>query len=139
LALLAVVNVSPPATSLTRVYLCFFDAGSAELSPRCQDAALGFVEWWLRIRSGEYRGMPNEAPWPARAMRVELNGRPDAAEAAAGKASVSKARAEAVAAFLRLNDMPSDLIEVTSWGATRPLVPAPGSEQQNRRVEFVLR
>ena len=72
-------------------------------------------------------------------MRVEVQGHTDDAEAAAGKGAVRRARAEAVAAFLRLNGMPADLIEVTAFGVERLVVPASGAEPQNRRVEIRAR
>ncbi|WP_343894088.1 OmpA family protein [Craurococcus roseus] len=73
-------------------------------------------------------------------MRVEVQGHDDAAEAAAGKAaSVSRARAEAVAASLRLNGLPTDVITVVAFSAERPLVVASGAEPQNRRAEIIAR
>ena len=76
---------------------------------------------------------------PAYTMRIEVQGHTDEAEAAAGERAVGRARAEAVAAFLRLNGVPADLIEVTAFGADRLLVPASGAELQNRRVELHAR
>ncbi len=69
-------------------------------------------------------------------MQVEVTGHADAAEAAAGQASVSRTRAEAVAAFFRSNGVPAEVIKVTAFGAGRPLVPSDGAEPQNRRVEL---
>ena len=100
-AVLAGAVVPSPATPLSRQFLCFFDPGSAELSPRCQLIVHEFAAWWHRARRGEDYAWPEGTLLPARAMQVEVHGHADAAEAAAGKASVSKARAEAVAAFLR--------------------------------------
>lgn len=75
---------------------------------------------------------------PARTTPVEVQGHADAAEAAAGEAaSVSKARAEAVAVLLRLNGVPADLTKVVPHGAERPIVPVLGAELRNRRVEIV--
>lgn len=88
---------------------------------------------------GEERGWPDGAPGPARTVKVETEGHADAAEAAAGKASVGRARAEAVAAFLRLNGVPTDVIKVATFGADRPLVPTARAEPQNRRVQLITK
>jgi outer membrane protein OmpA-like peptidoglycan-associated protein len=72
-------------------------------------------------------------------MRVVAEGHADAAEAASGKASVSRARAEAVPASLRLNGVSADVIKVVALGADRPSVPAAGAEPQNRRVHLITR
>ncbi len=125
-----------PAAPLSRQYLCFFDPGSAELSSRCQLVAQEFAAWWHRARRGEDYRWPEGTLLPATAMQVEITGHADAAEAAAGKVSVSEARAEAAAAFLRLNGIPAEVIKVTAFGAGRPLVPSDGAEPQNRRVEL---
>ena len=141
LSLLAVVATPTSAACLSRTYLCFFDLGSAELSPRCQAIALDFVAEWQRRQLGEDRGRPPDgAPMPGRVPQVEVGSHADAAEAAAGKAiSVSKARAEAIAALLRLNGVPADVVETFPLGARFPLVPATGDEPQNRRAELVAR
>ena len=70
---------------------------------------------------------------------MEVRGHADAAEVTAGKTSVSGARAEAVAAFLRVNGVPADVITVTAFGAARLLVPVRGSEPRNRRAELIAR
>ena len=80
------------------------------------------------MRRGEERGWPDGVPVPARAVQVEAEGHADAAEAAAGKASVGRARVEAVAAFLRLNGVPADVIKVAAFGADCPLGPTAGAE-----------
>jgi outer membrane protein OmpA-like peptidoglycan-associated protein len=64
-----------------------------------------------------------------------IDGHADAAEAAAGKARVSRARAVAVAAFLRLNGVPADVIKVDWFGADRLRLRVSGPEQLNRRVD----
>ncbi len=92
-----------------------------------------------QARRGEDHRWPEGTPLPATAMQVEVTGHADAGEAAAGKASVSEVRAEAAAAFLRLNGVPAQFIKVTAFGAERPLVPADGTEPQNRRVELHAR
>ena len=43
IALLASVAAVPPAASLSRAYICFFDPCNAELSPRCQLVAQEFT------------------------------------------------------------------------------------------------
>ena len=142
LALLATAAVAPPAApvSLATTWLCFFDTSSAELSPRCQATIRDLAELWHRMRRGEVRGWPDEPPMRAYTMPVEVQGHADAAEATAGEAaSVSKARAEAAAAFLRLNGVPMELIKVAPHGAERPIVPVAGAEPQNRPAEIIAR
>ncbi len=107
--------------------------------PRCQGTVLEFVAWWHGTRRGEERAWPDGTPVPARAMQVEVEGHADAAEAAGGKAAVSRARAEAVAAVLRSNGVPADVIEVTAFGAERLLVPVSEAEPQNRRAQLTTR
>lgn len=70
-------------------------------------------------------------------MRVQVSGHADTAKAAAGKASASRVRAEAVTAFLEMNGVSADLIQTLSFGAARPLVPANGAEPRNRRVGII--
>jgi outer membrane protein OmpA-like peptidoglycan-associated protein len=73
-------------------------------------------------------------------MLVEVIGHAGAAEALTGEAaSVSKARAEVVAALLWLNGLPADLIKVVPHGAERPMVPVTGAEPQNKRAEIIAR
>jgi outer membrane protein OmpA-like peptidoglycan-associated protein len=139
LALLSAVAAAPPAASLSRAYICFFDTGSAELSPRCRDIILEFAARWHRTVRGEEHAWPDGAPVPAHAMQVEVEGHADAAGAAAGKGAVGRARAEGGAAFLRLNGVPADSIEVTAFGAERLVVPVPWAEPQNRRAQLVAR
>ncbi len=139
LVLLAAPAVPMPAASLSRTYGCFFDPGSAELSSLCQAIVLEFSEWWHRTRRGEHRTWPEGTTVPAKAMQVEVEGHADAAEAMAGKASVGRARAKAVAAFLRLNGVPADVIKIEAFGADRPLVPSAGAEPQNRRAWLVAK
>ena len=139
LALLAVTAAAQPAASLSRTWQCYFNAGSTELSPRHQAIPHEFSAWWHRTRRGEERGWPDGAPVPAHTMHVEVGGHADAAEAAVGKASVGRAHAEAVAAFLRLNGVPADVIKVVAFGAERPPVPTAGAEPQNRRVQLIPR
>ena len=139
-ALVVTAAVAPPrASSLSQDFFCFFDPGSAELTPRCQAIAFEFVAQWDRRRRGEARGWPDGQPVPARTSPVEVEGHADAAEAAAGKASIGRARAEAVAAFLRLNGVPAEVIKVAAFGADRLLVPVRGAEPQNRRVQLIRR
>ena len=72
-------------------------------------------------------------------MPVEVEGHADAAEAAAGKAPVGRARAGAAAAFLRLNGVPVGVVKVVAFGADRPLVPIARAEPQNRRAQLITR
>jgi outer membrane protein OmpA-like peptidoglycan-associated protein len=69
--------------------------------------------------------------------RIVIRGHADAAEAAAGKARVSRARAAAVSAFLRLNGVPAEVIKIDWFDAERLRVRVSGPEQRNRRVEIV--
>jgi outer membrane protein OmpA-like peptidoglycan-associated protein len=125
------------AEGLTVTYMCFFDAGSAELSERCQMVLREFVRAWERYRRGEARSWPTNDLLPAMTHRVEVDGRADAAES--GAQAISDARAHAVANFLQRNGLSSALMPLRGYGSDRPLVPVEGPEPQNRRVHLLFR
>ena len=137
LALLATSVAALPPFAFSRTYLCFFDAGTASIGAGCQAIV---VEIAKSLREPPPRSDPfGLGVVPSSATQVELIGYADGAEASTGKASLSRARAEAVASLLRANGVPADRITTSFLGATRPLAPAAVAEPQNRRVEFRYR
>ncbi len=139
LALLAGAAVPSPAVALSLTWLCFFDHGSTELSPRCQARVIEFVAWWQRLRRVERGDSLDGSLAPGGVTQVVVHGHTDASEAVAGRASVGRARGEAVAAFLRLNGVPAEAIRISSFGARVPLSTGPRTEAQNRRVELIAK
>ena len=138
--LLAAFLVVPPLRALSVNYLCFFDAGRAELSDRCEAILTQFATVWDRRRRGELPGWPDgRTTAPAEAWRVEIGAHLDAAEGAGDAGALDRRRGEAVAAFLVARGIPAALIRVMPFGAGRPLVPVEGPEPQNRRAELVSR
>lgn len=70
-------------------------------------------------------------------MAVQINGHTDATGNPTSNLALSKARAEAVKAFLMANagsNFPSERITTRGYGDTQPI----GSDAQNRRVEIIL-
>ncbi|MBX9699734.1 MAG: hypothetical protein K2X74_09865 [Acetobacteraceae bacterium] len=120
---LAVALCATQARSSSRSYICFFDRESVELTNRCQQIALAFLEFW---RSGSRTG------W-----RIAVLGHADGAEPEA--ASLGARRARAVAAFLALNGVAAEAMREIDVGKRRPLAPSPPTkpEPQNRRVELL--
>jgi len=70
-------------------------------------------------------------------LTVQVNGHTDAKGNPAANLTLSKARAEAVATFLKANapgNFPSERILTRGYGDTQPI----GTDAQNRRVEILL-
>lgn len=73
-------------------------------------------------------------------VRIELSGHADRSGPPAPNVRASRARAEAVAAFLAARGVPGAAMTIVSHGETRPLVPTQDGvrEPHNRRVEIVM-
>ncbi|WP_426954765.1 OmpA family protein [Muricoccus radiodurans] len=102
-------------------WLSFFDAGSSELTPRSQQIFRHAAETILRYREG----------------RIWVYGHCDTAEAPREERRLSRTRATAVVAFLRLNGVTNFSVVIHAMGGISLLVPTEDnvSEIQNRRVE----
>lgn len=127
---LAIAAGARPAWA-SKTYLCFFDRDSAEMVARCQQVVLEFLEFL------EFLEAWKAYPWPG--WQIDVFGHADRAEPDA--MAMGARRAEAIAAFLRLNGVPAEAIRVIDLGTRRPLVPRADTlpESQNRRAELVAR
>jgi OOP family OmpA-OmpF porin len=127
-------NAPPPPPAQTpaaaapvpaRTYLVFFDWDKADLSDRARqiisDAA--------------------QASGHVNTTTIEVDGHADRSGTPQYNQALSLRRAQAVSAELVKDGVPQNIIMISAFGDTRPLVPtAPGiREPQNRRVEIVLK
>jgi outer membrane protein OmpA-like peptidoglycan-associated protein len=73
--------------------------------------------------------------------KIEVDGHADRSGTPQYNQALSMRRAQAVGAELVKDGVPQNIISISAFGDTRPLVPtAPGvREPQNRRVEIVLK
>lgn len=114
-----------PAPAPARTYLVFFDWDKADLTARARSIIAEAAQASTRVAT----------------TRIEANGYTDLSGTAAYNQGLSVRRGNAVAAELVRDGVPKNIIFVTGYGETHPLVPtAPGvREPQNRRVEIILK
>jgi len=117
--------VPAPAAQVARMYLIFFDFDSAALTPRARDIVAEAVRNSARI--------PH--------TRIEVSGNADRAGDPAYNLRLSQARAEAVAIEMGRWGVPRSVMDIHSYGDSRPMIPTDAGvrEPQNRRVEIVYR
>ena len=121
LPVIAAVSAAPPASGRprepTRIAFAF---GSAELAP----------EEARRLETLVADGLTD-------GERFQVVGHADARGSAAANQRMARARAEVVAAILRLAGVPAELIEVQAQGADEPLASNDSLEgrRRNRRVD----
>jgi len=104
----------------------FFDYAKSDLRPA------GKAELDAIARSYQ-----SEANWKA----LRIQGHTDSRGSEDYNEDLSRARAEAVKAYLVTKGMPADKLDVQAYGERAPLVPGADTEseyQKNRRVEFVI-
>lgn len=113
------------AMPVVRTYLIFFDFDRADLTPRARDIVAEAVR--------------NSARMPV--TRIDVQGHADRAGSGEYNQRLSMTRAETVAQELQRWGVPREMIDIRSFGDTRPLVPTSNGlrEPQNRRVEIVYR
>lgn len=113
---------APPTPSWSGPAIAFFEFDSRAISP---DAAALLDETASQIRGSGMR-------------RLRVAGFADRTGTAAANLRMSRARAEAVAAYLRERGVPVDAITIEAYGETRPRVETADGvrEIQNRRVEI---
>ncbi|HEY4253279.1 MAG TPA: OmpA family protein [Roseomonas sp.] len=121
----APVAVAPAPQTVARTYLVFFDWDRADLTDRA-------------------RQIIAEAAAAAPAVnttRIEVSGHTDRSGTPQYNQRLSERRANNVAAELVRRGIARNLISISAFGETRPLVPTADGvrEPQNRRVEIVLR
>jgi outer membrane protein OmpA-like peptidoglycan-associated protein len=104
----------------------FFDYAKSDLRPA------GKAELDAIARSYQ-----SEANWKA----LKIQGHTDSRGSEDYNEDLSRARAEAVKAYLVSQGMPADKLDVQAYGERAPIVPGADTEseyQKNRRVEFVI-
>jgi outer membrane protein OmpA-like peptidoglycan-associated protein len=118
-----VVQAPPPATA--RTYLVFFDWDRADLTDRARQII----------------GEAAAAAPSVNSTRIEVAGHADRSGTPQYNQRLSERRANNVAAELVRRGIARNLIAISAFGETRPLVPTADGvrEPQNRRVEIVLR
>jgi outer membrane protein OmpA-like peptidoglycan-associated protein len=115
----------PPVAPSVRSFLIFFDFDRADLTPRARDIVAEAVRSTARVP----------------VTRIDVSGHADRTGSEVYNQRLSLARAEAVAQEMQRWGVPRQMIDIHSYGDTRPLVPTGGGvrEPQNRRVEIVYR
>lgn len=119
-----VAPVSPPP-QVARTYLVFFDWDRADLTDRAR-----------QIIAEAAAAAPS-----VNTTRIEVAGHADRSGSPQYNQRLSERRANNVAAELVRRGIARNLIAISAFGETRPLVPTADGvrEPQNRRVEIVLR
>ena len=117
--------VVAPAPAPARTYLVFFDWDKADLTERAKQIIAEAAANSAKVQ----------------VTRIEVSGFADRTGSAAYNLTLSRRRAENVAAQLVKDGVKKDLIEIFAFGDTKLLVPTgPGvREPQNRRVEIVFK
>ncbi len=115
----------PPVVPQQRSFLIFFDFDRADLTPRARDIVAEAVRSAARVP----------------VTRIEVSGHADRAGGDRYNQRLSLARAQAVAMEMQRWGVPSQMIDIHSYGDQRPLVQTGSGvrEPQNRRVEIVYR
>ncbi|MCO6419436.1 OmpA family protein [Siccirubricoccus sp. KC 17139] len=121
----AVVEQAPQPPVTARTYLVFFDWDRADLTDRARQII----------------GEAAAAAPQVQTTRIEVAGHADRSGTPQYNQRLSQRRADAVAAELVRRGIARNLIAVSAYGETRPLVPTADGvrEPQNRRVEIVLK
>ena len=122
----AVVTPTPQSSAEVapaRTYLVFFDWDKSDLTARARQI--------IADAAG--------ASQKTAVTRIEVAGHADKSGTPGYNQTLSMKRAQVVAAELVRLGVKQEAIAVSAFGDTRPLVPAPGREPQNRRVEIVLK
>jgi len=121
----AQVAPAPAPESTARTYLVFFDWNRADLTDRARQIIGEAASAAPRVQS----------------TRIEVAGHADRSGTPAYNQGLSQRRANTVAAELVSRGVSREMITISAFGETRPLVPTADGvrEPQNRRVEIVLR
>jgi outer membrane protein OmpA-like peptidoglycan-associated protein len=121
--------VAAPAPAPPHSASVFFDFGNADLNDRS------------RVVIAEMAQTAKDLLASGKASQVVVNGYSDTSGSPQSAMGISIQRANAVAAELVRNGVPSNVISIHGFGETHLLVPTgPGvREPQNRRVEIIIR
>lgn len=114
-----------PAVAPARSYLVFFDWDKADLTTRAQQIIAEAAQASTRVAT----------------TRIDVAGHADKSGTASYNQGLSLKRANNVANELVRLGVPRNVISITAFGDTKPLVPTAAGvrEPQNRRVEIVLK
>ena len=117
--------VAAPAPAPSRTYLVFFDWDKADLTGRAKQIIAEAAQNSTRVQ----------------VTQIEVSGHADRTGTAAYNLTLSRRRADNVAAELVRLGVPKNIISIQAFGDTKPLVPTAEGvrEPQNRRVEIVLK
>jgi outer membrane protein OmpA-like peptidoglycan-associated protein len=115
---------SAPAPAPARSYLVFFDWDKADLTDRAKQIIAEAASASTHVQH----------------TRIEVNGYADRTGTARANQTLSRQRAEAVAAELVRDGVAREAIDIAAFGETHPLVATAAGvrEAQNRRVEIVI-
>ena len=115
----------PAPQQTARTYLVFFDFDRSDLTERARQIV----------------GEAASAAPRVQTTRIEVAGHADRSGTTAHNQGLSQRRANTVAAELVNRGVTRDMISISAFGETRPLVPTADGvrEPQNRRVEIILR
>ncbi|MFZ4406311.1 MAG: OmpA family protein [Paracraurococcus sp.] len=121
----APVPAPAAAAPVARSYVVFFDWDKATLTDRARQIVAEAAQTSAKVQ----------------ATRIETNGHTDSSGTPAYNKGLSVRRAEAVAAELVQRGVAKELIVITGFGETRPLLPTAANvrEPQNRRVEIIIK
>jgi outer membrane protein OmpA-like peptidoglycan-associated protein len=110
---------------LPQLFVLYFETGSTQLTPESQKLLPDI------LRNAAKRGSAD----------LTLIGHSDSAGSAELNEGLSLRRAQAVAEWLKTQNLKFDTLTVQAQGKRRPLVPTPDerSEPRNRRVEVTVR
>lgn len=119
------VAAPAPAPAPARSYLVFFDWDKSNLTDRARQIIRDAAENSKKVSY----------------TKIETNGYTDTSGTARYNQGLSVRRAQNVAAELVRNGVPKNVISITGFGDTHPLVPTGPNvrEPQNRRVEIVIK
>ena len=117
--------VAAPAPAPSRTYLVFFDWDKADLTGRARQIIAEAAQNSTRVQL----------------TQIEVSGHADSTGTASYNLTLSRKRADNVAAELVRLGVPSNEIVIQAFGDSKPLVPTGANvrEPQNRRVEIVLK
>ncbi len=121
----ALATVMAPAPAAARSYLVFFDWDRADLTDRARQIVAEAATASTKVAT----------------TRIEVAGHADKSGTPGYNQDLSRRRAAIVAAELVRQGVASNIIAISAFGDTKPLVPTAAGvrEPQNRRVEIIIK
>ena len=119
-------------------FRCYFDSGSAAVTPRCHKMMQEAAEYIRAVRSGDMTSLhrPRRAPYP---LRIEIIGHADDPGDSQEQFRLGLLRAQSLAQELRSFVIPPEIITTTSVGNTAPENPTATLSPENRFAHLSLR